>query len=503
MLDIKNIDKNDLPNDYDVLKNVIVEQSRRIESLEVKYQGLINQILNFRRNQFGQKSEPFNPNQQSLFGEEAPIPQEEPEKETISYTRNKKRTGRNIIPPELRREEIKLEIPEDKRICPCGCGKPLKFIGYDESEQLEIVPQDIYVKKYLRAKYASCDSVVLADLPEHPIKKCLAGSGLLTDTIINKYQDHQPLYRQEKKLLRHNVNISRQTLCGWVHQCADLLSILVATMKKDLLLKPKIHTDDTSVLLQQKTKSKKTYFWVYLGEGAGPPVVIYDYSLSRSGEAPTKFLKDYNKGYIQADAYPGYDNIFITKELTEVGCMAHCRRKFFESYANYKCPEAKEALEFIQQLYKIEKEVKDLPYEKIKEIRQQRSIPILTEFKTWLDKTLRTVLPKSPTGGAIGYALKQWTALTNYTKEGYLSIDNNAAERLIKPLVIGRKNWLQLGSEKGGKNAAALFSLIETCKANNVNTFNYLKDVLTRIQSHNSAKLSELLPYNWKPLDNK
>jgi transposase len=519
-----NIDIKALPDDTEVLKNLLLKSllekedlSKKIEVIQLQYTNLVNQVLNLRRNQFGQKSESFNPDQGLLFDKLAPKPETDLIKETITYERTKpsknNRNGRNIIPDDLLRVKIEIDLPVDKKLCPCGCGKELRRIGEEITEQLEVVPAKIYVNQFIRYKYAGCNTIITANMPPQPIDKGLAGPGLLADTVISKYQDHMPLYRQEQKLERHGIQLARSTLCDWVQQTAELLAPIVSVMRHDLLKKPKIHSDDTSILLQQqdqmkkmkkmkktktKKKTKKTYLWVYIGAGTGPPVVVYDYTPTRGRTGPTEFLKGY-KGYVQADAYSGYDELFRNNKLIiEVGCMAHCRRKFYDVYKNFKSTQAEEALLFIQKLYKIEKDIKELKDDKKQQCRKKQAKPLLDQFKQWLDGYANKVAPKSPLGLAIQYALNQWAALNTYLEAGYLDIDNNAAERLIKPIVLGRKNWLQLGSPRGGKNAAVLFSLIETCKLNEVNTFDYLRDVLQRLPTTKMKDIRELLPYCWK-----
>jgi hypothetical protein len=340
-------------------------------------------------------------------------------------------------------------------------------------------------------------------MPNQPIDKGFAGPGLLADVLVKKYDDHLPLYRQSEILARHGIDISKQTLCDWVMRCADLLHPIVEAMKPDLLLSPKIHTDDTviPVLEEGRNTTKEGRLWGYLGNG--PPCVIYDYSPNRQQIWPENFLKNY-KGYLQADAYTGYDKLYADGNIIEVACMAHARRKFFDIVqANNKISKSKEgvavtALNYIGRLYKIERRIQDLEPLAKKAIRKREATPILKEYKKWLlDKNIK-VLPKSPLGQAVNYTLKNWVALTRYLGNGILAIDNNAAERLMRPITVGRSNWIFAGNDRGGRAAATVYSLIETCKLNKINPYEYLVNVLTRLPNTLNRDIRSLLPYAWQ-----
>lgn len=492
-----------------LLKENIQEQQEKIETIEHQYENLQQQLLNLLRHRYGKRSEklPDGVYQLSLFDEQD-IPQEPPKPEetteSITYIR-KKRNGHRNIPDDL--PKVRIEYKLEDLTCPCGCGNQLHKIGEVITEQLEIVPAKIYVKQHVRFKYAGClhqNQVITAVMPNQPIDKGFAGPGLLADALVKKYDDHLPLYRQSEILARHGIDISKQTLCDWVMRCADLLHPIVEAMKPDLLTSPKIHTDDTviPVLEEGKGSTKEGRLWGYLG--SGPPCVIYDYSPNREQKWPEEFLKNY-KGYLQADAYSGYDKIYAAGNIIEVACMAHARRKFFDIVQSNKKIGVKEgiavtALSYIGKLYQIERRIKDLVPIAKKAIRKREATLILRDYKKWLIKKSNKVLPKSPLGQAINYTLKNWIALTRYLGEGFLSIDNNAAERLMRPITVGRSNYVFAGNDRGGKAAATIYSLIETCKLNEINPYEYLVDVLTRLPNTLNRDIKLLLPYKWQPL---
>ena len=315
---------------------------------------------------------------------------------------------------------------------------------------------------------------------------------------MDKYHDHLPLHRQEQRFARDGIALARTTLCGWILHCALLFEPLVQVMKVDAFTAPKLNTDDTPVPVQAKDKVKLGRLWVYVSDTQGfPKLTLYDYSPSRAGQYPQAFLQGY-KGYLQADAFAGYDALYAKEPIIEVGCFAHARRKFEDIVKQSQQPgRAHTAMDFIGQLYTIERDCKDFDYVERHAYRLQHSRPILDKFKAWLDE--QTTLPKSPLGKAIAYTLNHWQALNNYLLDGCLSLDNNSAERAIRPLAIGRNNWTFAGNDKGGKSAAIIYSLIETCKMNGINTFDYLKDVLTRLPTTKMKDIKSLLPYQWQP----
>ncbi len=466
-----------LKENIQLQQSQIQTQQEKIATIEQQYESLHHQLTNLLRGKYGKSSEklPEGYCQLSLFdtikeSEKSNIASEEPKLETVTYTR-KKRNGHRNIPDNLPR--VRIEYQLEDLTCPCGCGNKLHKIAEVVTEQLEVVPAKIYVKEHVRFKYAGCiheNQVVTAPMPNQPIDKGWAGPGLLADVLVNKYDDHLPLYRQSERLARHGIDIARQTLCDWVMQCADLLQPIVEAMKPDLLASPKLHTDDTVIPVQEegRDKTKEGRLWVYLGYktvipdekvpktlsrfglskaeaetsteivGCEKPCAIFEYSSNRQQKWAEGFLKNY-KGYLQADAYTGYDKIFKTKSIVEVACMAHARRKFFEvAKASYVPGIATTALAYIGELYKIERQIKDIAPMGKRAFRKRKAKPILKYYKKWLLAQQARVLPKSPLGGAGTYTLNNWVALTRYLGNGILDIDNNKAERLMRPIAVGR-----------------------------------------------------------------
>jgi hypothetical protein len=373
------------------------------------------------------------------------------------------------------------------------------------------------VRKHKRLKYAcKCcgETVAIAKSPSQAIEKSSAGPNLLAQVLVDKYGDHLPLYRQEQRFQRHGIHINRTTLWNWVYLSSLSLAPLVEAMKKDLLVVRHVFADETTMpTLREPTfenkgkKAKTNYMWTYngLSKEGKKPIVIYDFTEGRDGKYPEEFLKAFS-GYVQADAYSGYNGLFTgdnehPARCICVGCWAHVRRKFYEALKANPKSIGKQVLRMISKLYKVEKECKEkgLSEEQIKEKREKDSMPVLEEIHAWLVKYQPQVVPKGLLGQAISYALSNWQSLTIYTVDGRLEIDNNRSERCIKGVVLGRKNYMFMGSVRGGKAAAIIYSLIETAKQNGVDPVAYLADVLARIPIHPNKRIEELLPYNWKP----
>ena len=404
----------------------------------------------------------------------------------------------------LPRERVEYDLLNSEKVC--SCGSPLCKIGEEITEQLEYCPASFKIIEHVRFKYGcmTCaEGVTLAPLPPQPIDKGLAGPGLLAHILVSKYTDYQPLYRLEKIFKRHGVTIARSTQCGWVGACAQLLKPIYLGMKDEAVTAPQIHTDDTPAptLKPGLGRTLTGRMWIYIACFLnGLRIVIYDYKTDRSSEGPLAFLKRF-VGYLQADAYAGYDACYKLYKIIEIACWAHARRKFYEISKRIKKPGiAHQAVEFIGKLYAIEKKARDMSHEERKQIRQIESAPILEEFKGWLDTQKAIVPPAGALGQAIQYVLNHWVAFNNYLLEGWLNIDNNLGERGMRVIAMGRKNYMFFGSEVGGENAAIICSLIETCILNGVEPFEYLRDVLTRLPTHLNKDLAELFPYNWKVL---
>ena len=480
----------ELPNDVEALKAIIYQQALQIEQLQQQVETLLRQLYG-KRSERQPKAKPGNTR--------AKVKNTNHLQYQVAH-----HLGRQHLPEHLVRERIEHDIPEDKRPCP-SCGHMLHRMGEVTSEQLSYVPAQIIVKEHVRLKYACrhCQGqVTIAPAVVQPIDKGLADASLLAEVAIAKYEDALPLYRQEKRWQRLGISLSRSTQCHWIKQIAQRLEPLVERMQQHLLQSAKLHTDDTPLPVLAKGKTHTGRFWVYMNndETLSTPCVVYEYTPSRSQSAPQAFLAGY-KGYLQADAYAGYDSLYRQGDIIEVGCWAHARRKFYDiSQAVEGHTLADDALEWIGKLYALEHQAKPLTGELRKYYRRHYAKPLLKQFRQWLLKQQKQTLPKAPIGQAIAYTLNHWQALTNYCREGYLNIDNNAAERAIKPLVIGRKNWLFGGSHAGAAHGAILFSLIETCKLLGINTFAYLKDVLNRLPTQLMKDIDELLPYNWQAL---
>lgn len=410
--------------------------------------------------------------------------------------------GRGHKPQDLPKVEIVYDIDESDKKCK-NCSDSLTLIGSEDNEQYHY---DVSVKlvKHIRQKYAckNCKAnVVTAKKPEELINKCNATPEMIAYIATEKFGYHQPLTRLENKFKAEGAKISKQTMCDWLIKTAKLLLLVQNRTKEKILQSKKIHTDDTTVNLVKNSTGKKnknvktSRIWTYVGDKEHN-YTVYDFTENRKSEGPENFLIDY-KGYLQADAYSGYDQIYAKGIIKEVGCWAHARRYFknIEDIAPEKCITA---LSIIQKLYKIETEVKGLTYEEIKAARQEKSLPILKAFRDWLIKESRIELPKSQLNKAINYCLNNYDSLMVYTQEGFLDIDNNEAERAIKPIVIGRKNWLFFASNNGGHTAAIFASIIQSCKQNGVNPSAYLTYVIKKLADKSYSDIDDLLIENFK-----
>jgi len=467
-----------------------------------------------RRMLFGRRSEklpPDDPNQGLLFGRiepQEPVDGKEenagsPEDEEPAPRRSGRQNhhGRRPLPTHLMRCVHEIHPAQEELTCP-SCGQSKTVFGQDVTEELEIIPAKFFVNRYVRYKYACphCQgSVSQGPLPPRPLDKGIPGPGFLADLIASKYAEHLPLYRLQQRYQRAGLELSLSTLCDWVAHVAGLTAPIVEAMKKMMLSSRKVHTDDTPITVLdpsvEPVGSRRGYMWVYISEFED---VVFDFTNSRKRDGPASFLADY-RGYLQADAFSGYDGIYAGGLILEVACWAHARRKFYETLVHYPT-EAQRILELIGNLYAVESRAKKLrvPDDMLLAWRQRFSRRRLERLRQYLDDLSLQVLPKSPLGQAITYTLKNWKALNRYTEAAWLSIDNNVSERQIKQLVIGRKNWMFAGSEDGARNAAILFSLVVSCKLAGVDPFAYLKDVLTRISTHPADRVDQLLPRNWK-----
>jgi transposase len=410
--------------------------------------------------------------------------------------------GRKPLPKELPRRRIEHPVPPEELTCP-ECGGEKQRIGEEVSEQLEYIPSSACVIEHVRPKYACrcCQGhVVTADKPYQPIEKGLPGPGMLAHVVTSKFADHLPLYRLEGIFWRQGLDISRSTMCGWMAAVAKLLEPLQLLMKAEVFKSKVIHTDDTPVPVLDEAcpgRTKTGRLWVYLGD-RDRPYAVFDYTPNRSRDGPRSFLTGY-RGYLQADAFGGYDGIYAGGDIKEVACMAHARRKFFDAQTTNPAG-AVEAMARIRMLYDVEDAARELTSDLRCQLRQERSKPRLDDLGKWLEGQSRSVLPKSPLGEAIHYALHNWAALNRYLEDGDLAIDNNAAERALKCVAIGRKNWLFAGSDRGGRTAATLYTLVVSAKHHHLDPFAYLRDVIDRYSAHPARLIAEFLPDKWKAL---
>lgn len=401
--------------------------------------------------------------------------------------------GRQKLPEHLPVERIEILPPEAM-----GEGAAtLVRIGEEVSETLEWRAASHVRMQVVRPKFARRgepeQGVMIADVPEGPIPRCLAGPGLLALILVNKHADHLPLNRQEKMFLRYGIHLARSTLCGWVEGCALLLCYIVEAMAKDALQAHCIAIDATGVLVLEKEKCRRGHFWVMVADRRH---VLFRFTPRHTKDGPKEFLRGY-KGYVQADAASVYDELYRTEEALEVGCWAHCRRYFYEAMSSDQ-ERALIGIGFIRELFAIDADTRDLPPSERTEKRRSRSEPLLTSFRAWLEVEETLTLPKSPIAGAIRYALNQWTALTRFLDDGRLLLDNNRSERELRRQAVGRKNWLFVGSDDGAEWNAIVVSLIASCELHGIEPWAYLRDVLILLPRWPRDRVLQLAPAYWE-----
>ena len=504
----------------DLITRIREEAAQQIEQLKASHQSAIDEAVKaavaaILRRYYGPRSEKFDPRQLLLFGEmidempldKASVEEEAGEKLFTRRIKNRDKHGRQQLPEELERIEIEHDLADDQKPCPC-CGEVRCRIGAETSEQLEYFPASFKVLRHVRHKYAcpACDhdgfspNIQVAAKPPQPIDKGLPGPSLLAYVITSKLGDHLPLYRLERIFERHEVHIARSTMCAWMRCAGELVAPLVELMADRVKESRVVATDDTTIPIQSpgEKQCRKGRIWCYVGDDAHP-YIVYDYTPSRGRDGPADWLDGY-QGYLQADAYGGYDGIYSGKSVTEVACWAHARRKFHDAQDSDGL-RAAQMLAMIGELYSIDREAKDADDIARQSLRQERSVPVLARIKAWLDDANQIVLPRSPMATAIGYALNQWTALNVYVTQGFLAIDNNVSERALKRVAIGRKNWLFAGHDAAAKHHATLWSLIASAERHQVDPQRYLTSVLAKISQTPAAELDQFLPDEWKRED--
>lgn len=500
-----------LPNDPEELKQLLLQHSAWVEALK-------SEVIRLRRWRFGRSSEVIDPSilpELPLSGglavgpaDAEPADAAPPPKLLSVDTPNRRQTDRRApraLPPELPRV-VRVHQPPS---CDCpGCGRKLVALGEDSSEQLDYVPGYFQVIRHVRPKLicGDCARIVQAAAPTRPIERGLPTAGLLAQVISAKYADHAPLYRQEGIYRRSGVELPRAMLASWVAEAANLLDPLVSALKQYVLSGRKLHADDTPVpvLAPGNGRTQTGRLWAYVRDdrpasGPDPPAVVYRYSPDRKAERPQAHLRGFS-GILQADGYSGFNALYADGRIVEAACWAHARRKYYDVYAMDRSPIAGEALARIGELYAIEREIRgQLPQDRAS-VRTERAVRKLEELRVWLSATLQTLSIKSPLAGAIQYTLTRWIALNRYVRDGSIEIDNNAAERAIRALVLGRRNYLFAGSDAGGETAARLYSLIGTCRLNGIDPHLYLRHVLGCIAIHPINRIEELLPWQLAPL---
>jgi transposase len=501
--------------DLENLKKVAIDLNTKNHLYQSEIKILNEQIQSLRDKLFGKKTEKISRDdgQLSLFDipePECPLLEDPEETKVASHTRKKR--GRKPLPADLPRIEVIHELSEEERQCGCGCLKT--YSGQEVSEQLDYIPAKVQVIKNIRYKYAckKCEgveddgpTVSIARMPEQMIPKSMATPGLLAHIMTAKFADALPFYRQEKQFSRIGVELPRSTMCNWAMKVAQACEILMGFMQAQILQGPVINIDETTVQVLKVPKRSKCYMWVFKGGTPDKPVILFQYHPTRSGDVALQFLDGY-QGIVQTDGYSGYNFLDTMIGIMHIACWVHSRRKFSDvlkalgrKKGTASSGNAGTALKYISKLYKIEKQAKEkgLSPEEIYKERQDKAVPLLNEFKKWLDVKVEQAPPKSLLGKAIGYTLNQWHRLILYTEDGNVGPDNNVVENAIRPFVIGRKNWLFSCTTEGANASACIYSLIETAKANGLEPYWYLKYLFENLpEAMTTDEFIALMPQN-------
>ena len=493
--------------DADALRSLLLDHHQQLLSNNNEIEHLKLVIAKLRRMLFGAKSERVEREIEQLelkLEEMETVRAERAVAQRTSLNDDAAKPSRRPLPEHLPRE-VHTHIPSSDA-CP-ECGGELRKFGEDVSEMLEYVPSSFKVVRHVRPKLScrGCEKVVQAEAPSRPIDRGIPGPGLLAHVLVAKYADHLPLYRQSEIYAREGVDLDRSTLADWVGAASKLLRPLVEEVSRHVIAATKLHADDTPVpvLAPGNGKTKTGRLWTYVRDDRPasdptPPAVWFAYTPDRKGEHPRRHLNGFT-GTLQADGYAGFHHLYDTGRIREAACWAHVRRKFYDIETAHHSPAAAEAIERIAALYAVESGIRGKPPDVRREIRQSQSKPLLDELRGWLEKMLTTLSRKSETAVAIRYALSRWTALTRYIDDGCVEIDNNAAERSLRAVCLGRKNFLFAGSDDGGERAAAIYTLTGTAKLNGLDPELYLRQVLERIADHPINRIAELLPWNLAP----
>jgi transposase len=482
---------------------VIIAKEAELASRDDEIERLKLLIAKLQRMQFGPSSEKLARHIDQLVLQLEELETDKTAKTPVASAKSAAvvQPARRPLPADLPRE---IETLQPKQTACADCGGTLKHLGEDVSEMLEFVPGRFKVIRTVRPKLACdrCDAIVQEPAPHRPIDRGLAGPGLLAHVLVGKYADHLPLYRQSEIYEREGIELDRSTLAGWVGGATRALEPLVNAIRQYVLDATKLHADDipVPVLAPGNGKTKTGRLWTYVRDdrpagSTDAPAVWFAYSPDRKSEHPANHLATF-RGRLQADAFPGFNRLYESGGITEIACWAHVRRKFHDLYEAHQSPVAKESLERIGALYGIERDIRGRPPDERKKVRNDRARPLLDELKQWFKTTLTKLSKKSEVAVAIHYALGRWTPLLRYCDDGGLEIDNNAAERALRAVALGRKNYLFAGSNAGGERAAAMYTLIGSAKLNGIDPEAYLSHVLTCIADHPITRIEELLP--WK-----
>ncbi len=493
--------------DAEQLRELLAHSQREVATLKLLNEKLTHEMAVLKRLKFAAKSEAYSPEQRSLLEEaiDADIAALDGELDKVrgkpAADDGKQQPKRQPLPAHLPRREVRHE-PESTT-CRCGCA--MKRIGEDIAEKLDYVPGVFTVERHVRGKWvcAECETLVQAPVAPHIIDKGIPTTGLLAQVLVAKYADHLPLYRQEAIFARAGFAIPRSTLAQWVGTCGLQLQPLVDALREELLTHSVLHADETPVAMLKpgKGKTHKAYLWSYCTTSYDAvKAVVFDFAETRAGENAREFLRigrdDAWQGTLVCDDYAGYKAMF-QQGVTEAGCLAHARRKFHELWDPHKSPVAEQALKYFGFLYDIEREAQALEPGERRRLRQERAKPIATDFHAWLQAQRVRVPDGSATAKAIDYSLGRWTALVRYVDDGAVPCDNNWVENQIRPIAIGRSNWLFAGSLRAGKRAAAIMSLIHSARLNGHDPYAYLRDIMERLPTQPASRVGELLPHRW------